>query len=105
MKTEVAILHNEYPPRIRDHVVAKLQHLVRFFDGIVSVRAVLGRQHDDHRVELLANVRRGVILVVDARRDSISAALDEAVERMGRVLSKHKDKLKETRVRKARSKV
>ena len=41
MKTEVAILHQEYPARIRDHVVSKLQHLVRFFEGTVSLRAVL----------------------------------------------------------------
>ena len=97
MKTEVAILHHEYPPSIRDHVVAKLQHLFRFFEGTVSLRAVLDRQHDEHRVELVANVRRGVVLVVDARADSISAALDEAVARMGRVLRRHKAKLKQPR--------
>ena len=99
MKTEVAILHQEYPARIRDHVVSKLQHLVRFFEGTVSLRAVLQKQHDEHCVELVANVRRGVVLVVDARADSISGALDEAISRMGRVLSRHKDKLKAGLVR------
>jgi len=94
MKTEVAILHSEYPNRIRDLVASKLQGLTRYFDGTVSLRAVLERQHDDHRVELVANVRRGVVLVVDARRGSITAALDDALDRMGRVLTKHKDKLK-----------
>ncbi len=99
MKTEVAILHREYPTRIRDHVVARLQHLIRFFEGTVSVRAVLERQHDQHRVELVANVRRGVVLVVDARGGSITGALDEALERMGRLLSRRKSKLKEVRRR------
>lgn len=94
MKTEVAILHDEYPARIRDHVASKLDSLIRFFDGTVSVRAVLDRQHDEHRVELLASVRRGVVLVVDARRENIAAALDEAVSRMGRALRKHKEKMK-----------
>jgi ribosomal subunit interface protein len=102
MKTEVAILHDEYPAKIRDHVLAKTQNLVKYYDGIVSVRAVLDRQQNDHRVELMANVRRGVVLVVDARGDSISTALDDAMERMSRVLSKHKDKLKDTARRKAR---
>ncbi len=97
MKTEVAILHHEYPTRIREHVVTKLQHLVRFFEGTVSLRAVLERQHDEHRVELVANVRRGVVLVVDARASSITLALDEALERMGRVLERHKSRLKEAR--------
>jgi ribosomal subunit interface protein len=97
MKTEVAILHHEYPPTIRDHVVARLQHLIRFFEGTMSVRAVLERQRDQHRVELVANVRRGVVLVVDARTDSITTALDEAVDRMGRVLTRHKSKLRDVR--------
>ena len=103
MKTEVSILHHEYPQRLRDHVAEKLDHLVRFFDGTVSLRAVLDRQHDDHCVELVANVRRGVVLVVDSRRDSISEAVDEAIERMGRVLKRHKNKLREAPRRKARS--
>ena len=61
MKTQVAILHNEYPTEVRDHVVDKLQHLIKFYDGTLSVRAVLERQHDEHRVELIANVGRGVV--------------------------------------------
>ncbi len=99
MKTEVTILHHEYPSRVRDHVVQKIEHLVRFFEGTVSVRAVLERQHDVHRVELVANVRRGIVLVVDARAESVSSALDQAIERMGRVLARHKSKLKEERRR------
>jgi ribosomal subunit interface protein len=94
MKTEVVMPHNEYPIHVRDHVVAKLETLERFFEGTVSVRAVLERQHSEHRIELVANVRRGIVLVIDAHADSMSAALDNAVERMGRVLARHKDKLK-----------
>ncbi|MEM7307718.1 MAG: HPF/RaiA family ribosome-associated protein [Planctomycetota bacterium] len=101
MKTEVAILHHEYPNVIREHVATKLQNLVRFYDGTVSVRAVLERQGDDHRAELIAAVRRGVTLVVDARAASIKQALDTAVDRMGRVLSRHKNKLKEEGRRRA----
>jgi ribosomal subunit interface protein len=99
MKAEVLILHHEYPARIRDHVVAKLQHLVRFFEGTISLRAVLERQHDMHRVEVVANVRRGVVLVVDARADRVIAALDQALDRMGRALARHKGKLRENRRR------
>ena len=104
MKTEVANLHHEYPKHVRDLVARKVQHLVRYYDGTVSMRAVLERQHDEHRVELVANVRRGVVLVVDAREGTIQAALDDAVERMARVLKRHKSKLKEgSRRRRARS--
>lgn len=102
MKTEVAILHHEYPARIRDHVAEKLQGLVRYFDGTVSIRAVLERVHDEHRVELVSNVRRGVVLVVDARADSIQGALDESLQKMRRVLNRHKTRLKKGSRRRSR---
>lgn len=92
MKTEVAILHRKYPAEIRDHVRAKLQGLTRFYAGTVSVRAVLEREHDLHRAELVAHVRKGVVLVVDARAETITAAVDEAVDRMRRVLKRHNGK-------------
>ena len=95
MKTEVAILHHEYPSTTRDYVTEKLQHLVRYYDGTVSLRAVLERQHGDHRVELVANVRRGVTLVADARAATIASALDDAVDRMSRMLARYKARLKE----------
>ncbi len=97
MKTDVAILHHEYSPKTRDYVAEKLQHLVRFYEGTVSVRAVLERIHDEHRVELIGHVRKGMVLVVEARQDSIHAAVEEAVHRMGRVLRRHKDRLKSHR--------
>ncbi|HED64067.1 MAG TPA: ribosome-associated translation inhibitor RaiA [Planctomycetes bacterium] len=97
MKTEVAILHKEYPETVRDLAVSKIEHLIRYFDGTVSIRAVLERQKEEHRVELVANVRQGVVLVVDAKETTVGAALDEAVDRMRRVLRRHKDKIKDKR--------
>lgn len=92
MKTEVSILHHDYPSQVRDTVEGKLQHLVKFYDRIVSVRALLEKQNEEHRVEFVANVGKGNVLVVDARSDSFSSALDEAMERMTRLLTRHKTK-------------
>lgn len=92
MLTQVSILHHDYPALVRDTVDQKLQHLVKFYDRIVSVRAMLERQHTDHRVELVANVGHGAVLVVDARSDVFQAALDEALTRMERLLKRHHDK-------------
>ena len=93
MKTEVAILHNEYPPELREYAEEKLRHLTRFNDRTISVRALLDRESVEHKAKLVASVRHGVVEEVEGRADSIRAALDEAIQRMGRVLSKHKDKL------------
>ena len=92
MKTFVSIPHHQYPARVRDNVEAKLQHLIKFYERIVSLRAVLSREGDDHNVELVANVGHGATLVVESRRDQLEAAIDEAVQRMTRVLTRHKAK-------------
>jgi ribosomal subunit interface protein len=92
MQTHVAILHHDYPAQVRDTVDTKLQQLVKFYDRIVSVRAMLERQHDEHRVEIVANVGHGTVLVVDARSDGFSGALDEAMSRMQRLLQRQHDK-------------
>lgn len=97
MKTEVSILHHDYPSAVRATVTEKLQYLDKF-GRTESVRAVLEKQHDEHRVELLAQVR-GQVFVVDSRSDSFSKALDGSVDRMARTLSKHKDKLSDARRR------
>jgi ribosomal subunit interface protein len=101
MQTRVSILHHDYPTTVRSMVDAKLQHLVKFYDRIVSVRAMLERQADLHRVELVAAVGHGAVLVVDARNDQFSPALDEAVSRMERLLKRHHDKFQDQRRRRS----
>ncbi|MCC6406544.1 MAG: HPF/RaiA family ribosome-associated protein [Planctomycetes bacterium] len=93
MKTQVSIPHHEYPSNVRDFVEGKLQHLEKFYDRIVSLRAKLERETETHRVELVANVGHGTTLVVDGRGPLLDTALEEAVHRMSSVLSRHKEKL------------
>jgi len=92
MQAQVSILHHDYPIRAREQVELKLQHLVKFYDRIVSMRALLERQHNEHRVEIVAHVARGAVLVVDARGSGFSQALEEAIERMERLLKRQNDK-------------
>ncbi len=92
MQTLVSILHHDYPALVRETVDAKMQQLTRFHGRIVSMRALLERQHLDHRVELVANVGHGAVLVVDARRNDFGVALDEAASRMERMLKRDHDR-------------
>ncbi len=92
MQTLVSILHHDYPALVRDTVDAKLQSLGKFHDRIVSMRAMLERQHTDHRVELVANVGHGAVLVADSRRADFGTALDEAAARMERLLKRDHDR-------------
>jgi ribosomal subunit interface protein len=97
MKTIVSIPHHEYPALVRDLVEAKLQHLAKYYNRIVSLRAVLERENEAHRIELVVNVGHGVTLVVDSRGPLLEATLDEALGRMTRTLTRHKGKIRSRR--------
>ena len=101
MKTEVAILHHDYPTGVREHVESKLQELVKFGSDKVSMRALLERQRYTHRVEIIANVPHGRVLVADARAEGFGGALDEALSRMTRLLKRSREK-RQTRHRRNR---
>ena len=103
MKTEVSILHHDYPARVRETVEEKLSHLVKFYDRVVSMRALLERPNEEHRVELVANVGRGVVLVAEAKSESFASALDLASDRMVRHLKRHHDKVTRERHRGGRN--
>ena len=93
MKTQVSIPHHEYPATVREMVESKLEHLHKFYDRIVSVRVVLERKNENHRVELVVNVGHGATLVVDTEAELLTSAIDQAIDRMGHSLTRHKTKL------------
>jgi ribosomal subunit interface protein len=103
MQTKVSILHHDYPARVREQVDEKLQHLLKFYSRIVSMRALLERQHEEHRVEIVASVGQGAVLVVDARGASLGPALEEALARMERLLKRHNHKHNDLRRRAGRA--
>lgn len=92
MKTTVSILHGGYPAGVRDLVERKLQDLYRFCGGKVSLSARLEKEKDVHRVEIVASVPGGPVLVADARADGLRGALDEALSRITRVLKRAREK-------------
>ncbi len=97
MQTQVSILHHDYPQLVRETVDAKLQHLVKFHGNIISMRAMLERHPQEHRVELVANVGHGAVLVVDGRAEDFGKALDSAQSRMERLLKRDHDRRIERR--------
>ncbi len=93
MKTNVSILHHDYPAKMRPYVEEKLAHLERFYSKVVTMTARLERVADHDRVEIVANCGNGAVLVADVAEDGIGKALDEAVDRMGRQMRKLHDKI------------
>jgi ribosomal subunit interface protein len=104
MKTVVQIPHHEYPARVREDVEGRLHRLLHYYERIVSLRAVLERQSNVHRVELVANVGHHATLVVDARANVLESAIEEALTRMRTILERHKSKRTARRRRSGRGK-
>ena len=102
MKTHVSDPHRAYPGSVRESVEVKLQLLARYFERIESLRAVLSRQRSSHGVELVVHVGDGATLVVEAKAQTLDAALEQALQRMKSLLTRHKQRLVQ-RHRRARS--
>ncbi|MEY2785148.1 MAG: Sigma 54 modulation protein / ribosomal protein [Planctomycetota bacterium] len=102
MQTQVSILHHDYPTRVRDEVEQRLQGLAKYYERIVVSRALLERQNEDHRVEIVCSVGHGAVLVVDSRENAFSQALDEAFHRMQQLLRRHREKHVDLRRRRGR---
>ena len=102
MQTQVSILHHDYPAHVREQVEARLQHLVKFYERMVSVRALLERQNESHRVEIVASVGHGAVLVFDARNANFGTALEEAMSGMEGQLKRHNQKQTQERRRSSR---
>lgn len=92
MQTQVSILHHGYPTHVRDLIETRLQHLEKFYERLVSARALLEHHNTEHRVEIVANAGGGAVLVFDARAATFSQAIEEAFAGMENQLKKHNQK-------------
>jgi ribosomal subunit interface protein len=99
MRTEVSILHHDYPGDLRAQVEGKLLSLARFNDQAFSLTARLERQGHEHRVELVAHISHGGTLVADVCQARFSASLEEALDRMRCLLRKAREKQVDSRRR------
>lgn len=92
MKTQVSILHHDYPSRYRNLIEERLVALERFHGHILTMDARVEKDARDHHVELVANLGKNHTLVANVRREGFGEALSEALDRMGRQLRKAHDK-------------
>ena len=88
MRTQVSILHHDYPSRLREHVRGKMEALERFHDHVTTMTARLEREGGGHRVEIVTQIAHGPTLVADVCMHVFEAALEEALDRMARSLKR-----------------
>ncbi len=82
----------EVTPSLREYVDTKLQKLSKHFDQPLHVRAQLSIDKPHHKAEATATIA-GKTLHADASAADMYAAIDLLVDKLDRLLVKHRKKV------------
>ena len=88
--------HLEITPAIREHVSAKLQRIIRHFDEVIDLHAILEGGRSRFKVEASVHVR-GKEIFCESTASDLHAAIDALAEKLDRAIIKHKEKSLEHR--------
>lgn len=80
----------EITPAIRAYVVGKLERITRHFDHVIDVAVVLSVDKLRHEAEANVHVR-GKDLHAEAVEEDMYAAIDLLVDKLDRMVLKHKE--------------
>ena len=91
--------HLEVTPALRSYVITKLERVVRHFDQVVDVKVLLSvekQREKARRQRAECNLRvKGNDLFVESMHADLYAAVDELVDRLDRMVVRHKDRLQD----------
>ncbi len=95
MEIKVVQRRKEWGDELQMYVVGKVQHLSRYYDGVISVDIIFDAEGERAICELVAHLARKKI--VKAREESIEmhAAVDGAIDKLKRQLGRYKSQLRE----------
>jgi len=83
----------------RQRVTEKAEHIRRIFDGILTVHVTLDAEKERRLVEIVANVSHGAPVVAHATTQNLNEAIELAFDKVEAQLRKHKDKIRDRRMR------
>jgi putative sigma-54 modulation protein len=86
----------EVTPALRSYVENRCERLGRHFEGDCTIRVQLGLEKPAHKAEATATLA-GRTLHADASGADMYAAIDLLVDKLDRLLVKHKEKQMEQR--------
>jgi putative sigma-54 modulation protein len=85
--------HAELTEALTNYAKEKFGKLERYFDGILSMEAILKVEKNAQIVEAVARVQGGKEIVAEASQPDMYAAIDVAEDKLMRQLKKHKERL------------
>lgn len=95
MKIDITARSTDITDMARRLAAEKCAKVERFFQGRSTIRAILDKQHEEFRVELIAQTPGKHTVVIEEADTDLLAAIDKATERMERHVRKTKERLTE----------
>lgn len=101
MQLSVSGHHVEVTPPLRDYVEKKFERIVRHFDHVIDVHCVLTVEKLRQKAEATVHVR-GSSIHADAIDGDMYAAIDALIDKLDRLVMKHKEKTRDHHAAEAR---
>lgn len=93
MNVQITSRHSKASKSLKDSLLEDIKRLERFSDKITSCRVVLDNEHINKTVEIVINVM-GSTVKATTRSENIGKAVDMALEKIQRQLTKLNKKIK-----------
>ncbi|UCD68224.1 MAG: ribosome-associated translation inhibitor RaiA [Betaproteobacteria bacterium] len=92
MNLKVSGHHLEVTPAIHSYIAEKMARISRHFDQVMSIDIILSVNKLDHKVEVKVHLS-GKDLYCESIEADMYAAIDVLVDKLDRVVLKHKERL------------
>ena len=93
MKIQISGRHVGVTPAMKEYARTKVEKLLKFYERVTAATVTMNIAHNDHEVEMILVVSRGVRLVGRAEASDMYAACDFAEQKLAQQLRKHKERL------------
>lgn len=97
MKVTIVGRHFDVTPSVREYAESKVERLGRFFERLGDVRVTLGSEGQELTAEIVVGAPKGAQLVGEARGETVYAAVDLAIDKVERQVTRHKERLNDHR--------
>ena len=94
MQVRMTGRHVEVPTEVRQYVDTKLEKLTKYYDRIHEIEVILGHEKEQFSVEMIVHADHRHTFVTREIGPDTFALVDTSVEKLGRQLTKHKEKLR-----------
>lgn len=92
MNLNITGRHVDVTPAIREYLNSKLDRVLRHFDHVTSVSAVLSVEKLKQKVEVNLRVR-GKDIFVESQDPDLYAAIDSMADKLDRQVQKYREKM------------